>query len=273
MQTTANLWEVLCRDLESERQSAKAEQYHEIAERFLQTARQILRPNSPKLGDAIEISADICQAAGKLNEAVTGFEEALLKALELGHMSSAARIAAKLALLQDHLGDARKAKGYYDQALAFYDSVQDHSQHSMLLTHAGALAKREGDMASAEAYYLRAMEVATLLHGNMHPEVAVAANNLGVAYSEAGKFEKAENLHMQALGIREKSFGATHPEVAQSMGNLAVAYHTVGNLAQAESFYRGALNIYARFRGPDDPEVQTVQANLNALLKRKEKAK
>jgi hypothetical protein len=38
MQTTANLWELLCRDFESEPRSAKAEQHHGIAIRFLQAA-------------------------------------------------------------------------------------------------------------------------------------------------------------------------------------------------------------------------------------------
>ena len=36
MQTTANRWELLCRDFESERRSAKAKQHHGIAIRFLQ---------------------------------------------------------------------------------------------------------------------------------------------------------------------------------------------------------------------------------------------
>ncbi|HRJ71172.1 MAG TPA: tetratricopeptide repeat protein [Terrimicrobiaceae bacterium] len=270
MQTTANLWEALCRDLESERQSAKAEQYHEIATRFLQSARQILRAGSPRLCDAIEIAGDVSQAAGRYADAVANFQEALEKSLALGVPASSARLAAKLAFLHDHLRDPDKARAYFEQSLSLYEQGQDHSQHAMLLNQLGALCKREGDFPAAEAYYQRAMEVARNLHGETHPEVATAVNNLGVVSMELHDFVRAENLHMEALALREKCYGAMHPEVAQSMANLAAVYHAAHEFDKARAFYSGALKIYKRFRRADDPEMQTVQENYDNLLRRVE---
>jgi tetratricopeptide (TPR) repeat protein len=266
MQTTANLWELLCRDFESERRSAKAEQHHGIALRFLQAARRILRSSSPRLCDAIEIAGDVCQAAGCLRDAADNFEEALSKSLHLRATISTARLAAKLALLRDRLGDAHEARLRYEQALSVYETLRDYSQHVMLLNQLGTLCKLAGDFAGMEKNYRRAMEVAIHLHDHNHPEVASAANNLGVGYTEARDFVNAENLHMQALAIRERSFGAMHPDVAQSMANLAVVYHASGNHQKALAFYSGALKIYKCFRKPDDPEMQTVIANHAALL-------
>ncbi len=272
MPTTANLWEVLCRDLEAERQTAKAEQYQDIVRKFLGAARQVLRPDSPRLCDAIEIAGDVHQAAGQWQEAALNFKDALEKSQQFGPAPSTARLAAKLALVLDRLGETGEARGFYETALSLYESMRDHSQHAMLLNQLGALCKGQGDMDAAEKYYLRAMEVAGRLHGDNHPETAAAANNLGVAYIETRDFVKAENLHMQALAIREKCYGAMHPEVAQSMANLAVVYHAMGNPQKARAFYVGALKTFKCFRDGNDPEVQTVQANYDALLQLTEKS-
>ncbi|MEI6338055.1 MAG: tetratricopeptide repeat protein [Verrucomicrobiota bacterium] len=272
MQTTANLWEVLCRDLESERQTAKAEQYQEITRKFVASARQVLRADSPRLCDAIEIAGDIHQVAGQLQEAAVNFKDALGKSQQFGLVPVTARLAAKLALLLDRLEESGEARRYYVLALSLYEEGHDHSQHAMLLNQLGALCKGDGDMAAAEKYYRYAMEIAGTLHGDNHPEMANAANNLGVAYIETRDFVKAENLHIQALAIREKCYGAMHPEVAQSMANLAVVYHAIGNDQKARAFYAGALKTYKYFRSAGDPEVQSVQANYDALLLAAEKS-
>ncbi len=268
MQTTANLWELLCRDLESERQNAKAEEYHEVAKRFLASSRQLLRADSPRLCDATEIAGDICQAAGHPDEAAANYEEALERSNRLGIKSSSARLAAKLALHFDQTGDTDKAREKYDEAQLQYESAGDHSSLTMLLNQAGSLCRRSEDLEAAGRYYQRAMDIATTMHGDNHPEVAIAANNLGVNCTDAHDFVQAESLHMRALAIREKSYGAVHPDVAQSMANLAVVYHAMGKSDKACAYYQGALSTYSRFRPGDDPEVLEVQENFNALLTR-----
>jgi Flp pilus assembly protein TadD len=117
-----------------------------------------------------------------------------------------------------------------------------------------------------EKNYRRAMEVAASLHDQNHPEVAAAANSLGVACSETRDFSRAESFHMQALAIREKCFGAMHPDVAESMANLAFVYHASGDHQKALAFYSGALQIYKCFRKADDPEMRAVITNRDALL-------
>lgn len=268
MQTTANLWEVLCRDLESQRQNVKAEEYHEVARNFLDSARKVLRPDSPRLCDAVEIAGDICQAAGRYDDAAANFEDALEKSLKFGTRTGSARLAAKAALLYDQRDESERAVKAYERALSLYDETNDRSQHAMLLNQLGSLQKRSGDLAGAMKTYERAMDVASVVYGDKDPEVAAAANNLGVAFTEVGDYVKAENLHMQALSIRETTYGPMHPDVAQSMANLAVVYHASGDSQKAHGYYTGALDIFKRFRPDDDAEVQTVKANHAALLEK-----
>jgi len=73
----------------------------------------------------------------------------------------------------------------------------------------------------------------------------------------------------KTLAIREKCFGGMHPDVAQSLGNLAVVYHSSRDYDRAENFYRAALDIFRRFRPEDDPEMLAVQANYDALLRKR----
>lgn len=268
MQTTSNLWEVLCRDLESERRNANSEEYQVIAKRFLDAAKRILRPSSPRLCDAIEIAGDFCQASGSFEEAASNFGEALSKSIKLGATTSAARLAAKLALLREHLGDEQSARFHYEQALDLYETSRDFSQHSMLLNRLGSLCARQEDTPGAEKFFQRAMELVSRTHGPDHPDLATAANNLGVAYCNARDYVKAENLHMQALSIRERAFGAMHPDVALSMANLGVVYHARGNYQKALSYYEGALATYRCFHKEDAPEIQEISSNRDAVLEK-----
>lgn len=265
MQPTANLWETLCKDFENRRQGATSEQYVEVAKAFVESARQILRPDSPRLSDAIEIAGDVCQTYGRKQDACENFEDALRTSLRIGAWVSAARIAGKLAILLDDLGELPRARECYERAIEYYERVGDHSFHSQLLNGYASVCRRSGDSPEAERAYNRAMEVAARIHGETHPEVAIAANNLGVAYTDAGDLIRAESMHMQALATREKCFGGIHPDVAQSLANLAVVYHISRDYDRADNFYRAALDIFRRSRPADDPETASIQANYDAL--------
>jgi len=265
MQTTANLWDVLCRDLEEQRTLSPREQHRAAADQFREAAAHVFRSNSPRLTDALEISGDVCQASGFLDDAVRDFEESLARHRERNESNGAARVATKLALLLDHQGKEQLARDLYSEALTFFEDAHDHSQHCMLLSNLAALEKRTGHLDKALGYYAEAVELSARLYNEVHPEVALACNNIGVAQTEARDWVAAENAHMRALGIREKLFGAMHPDVAQSLANLAVLYHSSGNVDKADSFYRAALKTYAAFVPESDPHVVNVRSNYETL--------
>lgn len=265
--TSASLWEVLCQDLESHRSALSPDQHCLAAEKFKEAAIQVLPATSARVCDAVEMAGDVCQAAGHFPEALSHFEDSLARNLSGGFTSSAARVATKVAFLLESVGEAVRARSFYVQAIELYDAAHDHSQHGILLNNLAGLERQAGDFPAAEKNYLRAIDLATSLHGEVHPDVATACNNLGVAYTGEGEWNKAENMHIRALGVREQIYGAMHHDVAQSLGNLAAAYHSSGNFVKAKSYYTAALKTYAAFQKMDAPESAAIMANLVELHK------
>jgi tetratricopeptide (TPR) repeat protein len=265
MQTTANLWDVLCRDLEDRRSDSSRDQHRAAAEQFREAALQVFRPESPRLSDALEISGDVCQASGFFDDAIRDFEDSLKHNLRNNNVIAAARVSAKMALLLDHMEKSTRAKECYLRALELFSASHDLGQHFMLLSNLGALEKRTGHRNEAIRRYAEAVELSMKLYGEVHPQVALACSNLGVAYMEAHDWIHAENEYMRALGIHEKLYGAMSPDVAQGLANLAVLYHSSGNVPKAEAFYQAALKTYAAFLSPDDPVVLEVQKNHKSL--------
>lgn len=266
MQNTADLWEVLCRDFQSQRSQLSQAQHLDAAEQFLASARQVLRPDSERLSDAYEICADLCRAAGGDQRAIQYYETALKLSVTAGPEVSA-RLAGKLAILREETGDLNEALELFGQAIGYFDQAGDHRQHPALLSYCAALERRLGNRGEARKHYEAAIKIATQLYGEAHAEVAVLLNNFGVALCEWKEFAEAEICHLRALQICESAFGSTHPDVGQSLSNLAVLYHIKRDSARAIKFYRAAIEILGRTREANDSEVQTLRANLDSLQK------
>lgn len=265
MQPTANLWEALCGDLQRQRLSVQRDEYVRVAEEFVQAARRVLRPRSARLVDAEEIAGDICREAGALTPAANYYREAYGRASDLNLESQAGRIAAKLMDLTAQRLDWRGAISWGRMALAHYEKVGDHSQHTNLLTDIGACLRKLGDFSAAVDCYRQAIAVNADLHGPHNPERAILLNNLGVALTESGDNDGAERAYLEALSLREAFFGSNHPEVAHSLTNLGVLHHIRGNVDSARRYYEAALQVYGNFFGPDAPEISNLQANLRRL--------
>lgn len=265
MRTTANLWEVLCRDFNESRGRTPAAGHAAAARQFRADAERILRPKSPRVCDAVEMAGDVCNEAGSPAEARAHFEESLRRNLELQQDAGAGRVAAKLAFLCEQTGDTEAARGFFRTALDAFERACDHSHDCLLLSALASLERHNGNLAAAISLYENAIERATRIHGEHHPTVATLCNNLGVALTESGDFVRSENVHLRALGIRENAFGPMHPEVAQSLGNLAVVYHLAGDYEKARGYYNAALQTYAATHAPDDPELAGLRENFSHL--------
>ncbi|HEY5793311.1 MAG TPA: tetratricopeptide repeat protein [Chthoniobacterales bacterium] len=267
MQNTADLWEVLCRDFQTQRSQLTQAQHLEAAAQFLASARQVLPAGSLRLSDAYEMAGDLCHAARGDDRAIPYYLEALRLSSGSGVIESSARVAGKLAILREEADQLSDAVAMFEQAIALFKQAGDHRQLAALLSHCAALERRLGDQAKARRHYEEAIRVAVELHGESHAEVAVFLNNFGVALCEWRLFAEAEICHLRALQICESAYGSTHPDVGQSLGNLAVLYHIQRDLPRATKFYQAAIQVLSRSRDPNDPDLQMLKAGFDQLGK------
>lgn len=263
MQNTASLWVLLCEELEARRTQQSAVEHSLAARKFEDAARQVFQKHPARLRDAFEIAGDIHQAAESPAEARRCFEEAL--GVENPDMAQCARLATKLALLCEAAADFPAAKRYYEAAIQALEHANDRTELPTLLNNLAGLCRTCEDGEAAARIYCRALSEAEAAHGQHHPEVALIANNLGVAYTDNGELSKAEEAHLQALQIREEVFGANHPDVGQSLANLGVVYHARGQYEKAERFYRSAIETLSHFFNAGDSQIERITANLNRL--------
>ena len=213
----------------------------------------------------MELAGDKASARGDEREAISCWAEALEILASRARSTEAARVASKMAMTEESLGEADAASAHYAQAADLYKIAGDKHRVPMCLNNLAMLRKLSGELEEAAVLLGRALEEASRCHGSVHGETALIATNLGAVLCECGDLLGAEQRHMQALGIREQLFGPAHPEVGLSLGHLGVIHQMRGDTERARSFYTAALAILAEFPQLHEAERSILRENLEGL--------
>ena len=218
-----------------------------------------------KAAVSMEVSGDKASARGEDREALSCWAEALEILTSRARSAEAARVASKMAMTEENLGESESACAHYAQAADLYKLAGDKHRVPMCLNNLAMLRKLSGELEEAAVLLGRALDEASRCHGAVHGETALIATNLGAVLCECGDLLGAEQRHMQALGIREQLFGPAHPEVGLSLGHLGVIQQMRGDTARARSFYTSALAILAEFPQLHQSERVILHENLQGL--------
>jgi tetratricopeptide (TPR) repeat protein len=101
------------------------------------------------------------------------------------------------------------------------------------LITAGETALQQGDYATAEEQFTKALEAAEQFPKG-DDRLGKSLNNLAAAYYAQEDYGRAEPLMRRAVSVLEETQGPDSPDVAQSMKNLAALYYLQEDYAQAE---------------------------------------
>ena len=219
--------------------------------------------------DELAVTRERCgdEAAARADhaEALSCWAESLAIRQERGDGAATARVATKMAGVEESLGRADEACAHYAQAADAHQLAGEKHRVPMCLNNLAMLRKLAGDLEEAAELLRRALAQCARCHGENHQETALIASNLGAVLAECGDLLGAVQAHMEALRIREGRYGPTHPEVGLSLGHLAVAHQLGGDEEKARRHYEAALSILGEYPGVHTAERAVLQANLDEL--------
>jgi tetratricopeptide (TPR) repeat protein len=101
-----------------------------------------------------------------------------------------------------------------------------------------------------------------IAYGDLHPEVATAANNIGHILGEQGDMEGALKYTWRALEIDEAAYGSQHPKIAIRANNIGTILQEQGKFAEAKKFLLRAVAVARMNYGEDHPYSKGAAANL-----------
>ncbi len=174
-----------------------------------------------------------------------------------------------LGLPHKKLGDFKKARQFYDEALALAEkNFPKHATTARIHNNLGALLDMEGFVRSAEKHYQKALDLKREL-GEGPVSLAATLSNLGEVSRRQERLDKATEYFSQALKLREKSLGPEHPDTLISRQNLAVIQMSLGQWDTAKASLEQCLEGTKKAVGLEHPKTATLLASLSVLHSRR----
>ncbi len=126
---------------------------------------------------------------------------------------------------------------------------------------------RLGRYQEAEGIFRNVLDIRRRLHGESHPEVATAMNDLGRVLLESEDSEAFPMLDA-ALEQRRRYLGDEHPETAQTLVFLGTYLYSLNRFSEAEVRLREAVEIYRRVGEDARVELAGALSELAWVLRR-----
>lgn len=174
------------------------------------------------------------------------------------------RLAATLA----ELGDLRRARDLYEQALAVYSRLRSERDESVQLVRqdlAGVLALL-GDLPRARELYEQGFTIYSQTLPADHPALQRARENLAALLRIMGDLPRARELHEEALAVALRTRGDDDPDLQLVRQNLAITLADMGDSSRVRELDEKVFEVLSRTLPDDHPALQGARTNLASSL-------
>ena len=181
------------------------------------------------------------EKAGRLNEAITLFEQVLADRIRILGDKHPDTLASR-----NNLAGVYLAANRPEESIALYEQVLTDRIGILSDDHPDTLASRNnlayayqsiGCFTKAISQLQQVLADSIRILGEEHPRTLTARNNLAYSYVSAGKFTIATPIFEQVLADSIRILGEDHPHTLTSRNNLAYAYKEEGRLTEAIDLY------------------------------------
>jgi eukaryotic-like serine/threonine-protein kinase len=133
------------------------------------------------------------------------------------------------------------------------------------LIHEGAVYFASGKYDKSFELQDKALTLERALHGNDHPDVALALDHVCNSLLALGDVTKALEGQREAVAIFGRTIGLEHPGAAEAINNLGNAYAEAEDLPSAKVQFKKALALWERALGQEHPRVAVAVSNMGAI--------
>lgn len=244
---TATLIGILQDRVESLRAAGNLNEALHAANAAVEKSQQTLGPDLDSIdafASALEIRGDIHRELGNHEAAREDYRQAIDQLQDRpDRFGQIGRLHAALGAAHDAAGRGEDAVRNWQLAIQFFERHEPPLllDIAAMANNLGFITKASGDLETAEAHFLRALEILHSQLGQEHEQTATVSSNLGALYQAAGFFEQAREMHMISLETRRSLLGEEHPDTAQSHNNLALAMLLTGDRSWARRHFERAL--------------------------------
>ena len=171
-----------------------------------------------------------------------------------------------LAIAYQEAGRVDEAITLFEQVLTDstpFDST-DHPNTVITRNNLATAYLEAGRVDEAIALLEQGLTNIIRIHGQGHPKTLNPRNNLAYAYQEAGRLTEAITLYEQTLTDAIRIHGQGHPKTQTTRNNLAFAYLEAGRLTEAITLYEQTLTDSIRFPIEDHLLTSLMRFSLEA---------
>ena len=178
-----------------------------------------------------------------------------------GQPAVQAELYATLAGVERLLGNNDLSRATFDRAVALERSLDRPLQLAAVLQQRAQLLKAAFDRPPALADVREAHALISARTAADSPQLAKAAQQLGIVLSEDGQYAEAEPLLLRALQIHEAA-DPRSDDTIEALDTLAVHFHAKQDYARSIDHFRRELALRADVHGNDNVDYYT---NLEGL--------
>ncbi len=173
-----------------------------------------------------------------------------LNALEIyeqkGHSARVARLYCDIATMRKRIGQEKRAIKDYEQALMLLSSIDDVETRGIVLSNAATAYVDQGDVETAEAFFVEAIKIALNLHD--HHAEATRRGNYGWFLMITGRAQRS--IATLTYALRQSENLGLKLQAAVQTDNLALAYDELGQVGMALSYHQEALSKIQEIKQP-----------------------
>ena len=177
-----------------------------------------------------------------------------------------------LASCYSETGRDADARGLFEQALAIQEKIFGPSATHVAIARANLaiVYGRLDENELAESAFRRSRDDLLEALGDAHPVVANPMAELGVLLWKTGRLDEAEKELRRAVAIWTNSPGPEHLLTAWAHWGLANVLRDSGRIREAEENYRKALDVQEAQLPPQHPDLERTRTDYAEALRRLE---